>query len=363
MKKPLNKLRILFVAGTLGQGGAERQLFYMLRALRAAGCELLLLSLAKGEFWQKPLEGLGVRVVWIGPHPSPMLRLMKILRIASGFSPDLIQSQHFYTNIYAALAGRFLRVPHFGAIRSNLISEVKNNGLFGLLCLRIPKYLAANSKAAISRALQAGINPQNIFYLPNVINCDLFSPPLQKSNDRRYRLLSIGTLKTEKNFGAFIDVCIQLKKHLDIRAVLVGNGPERSRLEEKARRAGFQPEIFHFAGQSDNPLLYYHDADAFILTSLLEGTPNVIMEAMACGLPVVATRVGGVPELIEHGSTGFLVDPGDYECDQFVSRLVRLASDPNLCEQIGKNARQFILDEYDSRFMQSNLFSLYSQVL
>jgi glycosyltransferase involved in cell wall biosynthesis len=363
MKKPLNKLRILFIAGTLGQGGAERQLFYMLRALRAAGCELLLLSLTKGEFWQKPLEGLGVPVVWVGQYPSPLLRLMKILKFASRFSPDLIQSQHFYANVYAAFAGRYLGIPHLGAVRSNLISEMKNNGLFGRWCLRTPKYLAANSKAAITRALFLGINRHNIFYLPNVIDCDIFFPSPPKNRDQRFRLLSIGTLKAEKNFDVFIETCVQLANQLDIRATLVGNGPERSRLEEKARRAGFQAEIFRFAGQVDNPLPYYHDADAFISTSLLEGTPNVIMEAMACGLPVVATRVGGVPELIEDGSTGFLVEPGGYECEQFVSRLVRLASNPDLCEQIGKIARQFILDGYDSRSMQSSLFGLYRQVL
>ncbi len=363
MEKSLNKLRIVFIAGELGQGGAEKQLFHILRSLRAAGCEVLLLSLTKGEFWQAPIEKLGVSVVWIGQYHSPILRLFKAFHIISRFAPDIIQSGHFYTNLYTALVGRILNISHLGAIRSNVTAEIRNNGIFGRRCLLIPKYLVANSRAAISTAVQLGVDPQKIFYFQNVIDCDEFSPAQNTMISRRLRLLSIGSLKPEKNYGVLVDVCIELQKHLDIYAALVGEGPDRNYLQEKAQAAGMHEDVFCFAGKSENVLSYYQNTDVFLLPSLLEGTPNVVLEAMACGIPVIATRVGGISDLIEDSVTGCLVEPGVNAPEQFVQHLLRLAGDPHLRRQIGEMARQYVLDNHDSRTLEPHLKSLYAQVL
>ncbi len=354
--------RIAFITGTLGQGGAERQLFYAVRALHFAGYEVLLLSLTNGEFWQKQIEELGVPVIWVGQLRSPIFRLIKLLKSVLKFSPNIIQSQHFYVNLYVALVGRILNIPHLGAIRSNLTDEIRSNGIFGWWCLHFPRYLVVNSKAALQKALFLGIKPENIFLLPNTIDCDLFTPePAIDSNC--FRLLSIGSLARVKNFGVYIDVCDKLRNYLNIRAVLVGDGPERKSLEDKVCLLQLDSKIFHFAGRSDNVLQYYQNTDVFILSSLLEGTPNVVMEAMACGLPVVSTRVGGVDDLIENGITGYLIEPGDNECEQFVQILTFLAGNSELRKKLGENARKRMFEKNNNKFMSRDLKNIYSQVV
>ncbi|MFM8395386.1 MAG: glycosyltransferase, partial [Acidobacteriota bacterium] len=129
--------KIAFIAGTLGQGGAEKQLYHLLRALRDGGASLHLLCLTQGEFWEGPIRELGIPISWVGQSRSRLARLRHILAVLRGIAPQLVQSQHFYTNLYAALAGRLLRIPSVGAIRNDLFSELRHGGrLLGPLCLR-----------------------------------------------------------------------------------------------------------------------------------------------------------------------------------------------------------------------------------
>jgi glycosyltransferase involved in cell wall biosynthesis len=360
----LGKLRIVFIAGTLGMGGAERQLFYILQALRTTGCEVFLLCLTTGEFWQEPIEKLGVSVIWVGRHPSPVLRLIKIYRIVAGFSPDLVQSQHFYTNLYAALIGRLSAIHELGAIRNDVLSEIKSNGLWGTLCLRLPRAMAANSKSAIETATNLKVKPERLYYLPNVIDCTVFEPS-QHPPTQKLRILSIGRLGKQKNIGLLLEICSILKKSLksDFQIKIVGDGPERFWLEQKANSLGLFPNQLNFTGDTDNVLPYYHSADIFVLTSLWEGMPNVIMEAMACGLPIVATSVGGIIDLIDDGITGYLVKPGDSECEQFVNILTVLAGDSGLRQRLGQNARKLVVEKYNSKFLSYYLENVYSQII
>src|SRR5258706_1735559 len=94
----LGGLRVCFIAGTLGQGGAERQLFYMLQAMRAQGTPLRVLSLTQGEFWEQRIRALGVPVVWVGERTSRLARLCRIVKELAPDRPDVLQSSHFYTN-------------------------------------------------------------------------------------------------------------------------------------------------------------------------------------------------------------------------------------------------------------------------
>src|SRR5262245_10008242 len=96
----LSRLTISFLAGTLGQGGAERQLFYSLRTLKESGAHPQLFCLTRGEFWEEPIRDLGVPIRWIGKHQSRAVRLACLIDSLRKDRPMIIQSQHFYTNIY-----------------------------------------------------------------------------------------------------------------------------------------------------------------------------------------------------------------------------------------------------------------------
>ena len=113
----LSKLRICYLAGTLGQGGAERQLFYAAQALRRSGARVRILSLEPGGFWETPIKDLGVRVTCVGEHGSRLRRVLRIVRLLREEPADIVQSQHFYTNAYAAVAALLLNPKGIGALR------------------------------------------------------------------------------------------------------------------------------------------------------------------------------------------------------------------------------------------------------
>lgn len=359
----LSSLKVCFVAGTLGQGGAERQLYYMLRCLVQEGGRPYVLSLTRGEWWEDPIQALGVPVQWVGASRSPLLRLAAIARWVAKHRPTVVQSQHFYANLYAAVAARLAGAREVGALRSNGISEVRTNGtLFGRLNLRLPRHLAANSLEAIRNAQAMGVHSARLHLLPNVVDSGEFCPATEHG-ERCFTILGVGRLGKEKRFDRFVQVVARarLEAHGTIRGMLVGTGPERDRLMQFARECGLDSEDLLFAGREDRMVRRYHQADLLLLTSDYEGTPNVVLEAMACGLPVIAADVGGVKDIVEHGENGVLLHPEDV--DGMVDWVLRLAADEHLRKTMGNHARSIILQKHSPMAMPGHLTRLYKAVL
>jgi glycosyltransferase involved in cell wall biosynthesis len=338
----LENLKVSFIAGTLGKGGAERQLYHILNALVESGARPSLFCLTRGEFWEDKIKELGVPVTWVGQHRAKPMRLLRLIAELRKNPPDILQSQHFYTNLYAVGAARFLGLNEVGAIRCDTKNEVRDGGpVFGPLSLRTPRVIAANSRAGIKKAEEMGIPAKRLRLLPNVIDATQFESPTRNSGNP-IRIVGVGRLVEQKKFQHFLNVIARLQavSATDIRVKIVGDGPLRPQLEKRAVELGLKRETLRFAGALLDMSAVYREADIFLLTSAWEGTPNVVLEAMASGLPVVATRVGGVSEIISHGETGFLLDVGDENA--MAETLLQLINDPQLRATIGDNARQYV---------------------
>lgn len=358
----LSQLRVCFLAGTLGQGGAERQLFYLLKTLRGQGAAVQLLSLTRGEFWEAPIAELGVDVRWVGQRDSRLARLGRIIREARAFRPSILQSQHFYTNLYAAVAGRTLGVREIGALRCDGLSEVAEHGrTLGNMSLRWPRLIAANSRAAIEYAVRAGRSAASLFFLPNAIDAAQFSHADRPPNGI-VRLLAAGRLEEQKRVDRLLRVLTGLHQQsaTPFQAVIAGDGPLRPQLERQAAEAGLSG-VVEFRGVVREMKTAYQQADIFLLTSDFEGTPNVVLEAMAAGLPVVATRVGGVPDIIEHGVTGLLAEP---QAEAELTALLRqLTEQPERRAQLGEAARAHIEQQHALHRLPRVLTDLYHLAL
>ena len=277
----LNGLRICFLAGTLGQGGAERQLFYILNSLTNHGARLRLLSLTRGEFWEDKIRSLGVPVIWVGQQEARPVRLARIIAELRTDPPDVIQSQHFFTNLYAAVASRALGLREVGSVRGSVIRETKTLGKAGMFSLRMPRVVAANSKAAIDEAVSLGISPGRLHYLPNAINTNRFTPAAQRDRNL-IRLITVGRLIELKRLDLFLRALARLQHETSavVKGVVVGDGPLRGDLEHLAAKLGLLPDIVEFKGSVADVSLIYQEADVLVMTSESEGTPNVILEAM-----------------------------------------------------------------------------------
>lgn len=359
----LKGLRIAFIAGTLGQGGAERQLFYMVKTLIEHGAYPRVLCLTQGEFWEEKIRALGVPVIWVGQSTSRLMRLFRIVQELRYHPVDIVQSQHFYTNLYAVAAARLLALREVGAIRNDSFSEVWANGrLLGRLSLRTPRIIAANSRQGIQNAIKLGIPAERLFFLPNVVDTGYFRP-LTYRKRHQVRLLLVGRLVHQKRVDRFLTVLAKIRAiaEVPVSGLIVGDGPLRSILEQQAKALGLLPDGVEFRGQVSDMRPIYKEADILVLTSDWEGTPNVILEAMASGLPVVATKVGGVPEVVQHELTGYLVHPDDE--DSMVDVLLRLIHEPSLREEMGASGRAYVEKHHSLQRLPFLLQELYEEAL
>ena len=359
----LANLKVCFIAGTLGQGGAERQLYYILRALWQSGASLRVLSLTRGEFWEKKIQELGIPVTWVGQQGSKLLRLARIVAALRKQAPDVLQSQHFYTNLYAVAAARALGLREVGAIRCDGTSEVRDHGVVGgYLSLRAPRAMAVNSRAAIQNAIALGAVAERLCLLPNVVDTDHFKF-VSRREQGTIRLIAVGRLVEQKKLDLFLKMLARLRQRsrVPIRATIVGEGEQRPQLEQQARELGLLPDVVEFRGIVRDMNAVYRDADILVLTSDWEGTPNVVLEAMASGLTVVARPIGGVPEIIKHGETGFLTDSNDE--DAIANSMLKLVIDSRLRMKIGRSAAEHVNANYSPRQLPSYLTDIYTGVL
>jgi glycosyltransferase involved in cell wall biosynthesis len=176
--------------------------------------------------------------------------------------------------------------------------------------------------------------------------------------DNAWVVGSVGRLAPEKNQGLLIDAMgpmLDPRRHL----VIVGDGPERQHLAERAR-ATWRPELVHFTGPRQDIEQLLSAFDVFALTSASEGLPLVLLEAMAAGLPVVSTAVGGVPDLVEDQVTGFLVEPSSPSA--LMTKLIWLSGRPQKALDVAATARGRVLDRHSTERMTADYDALYARV-
>jgi len=354
-------MKVGFLAGTLGRGGAERQLVFMLQALINEGIEARVLCLTNGEAFEQEIRDLGVEVDWIGRSQSRVFRLGSLVRNLRKSPVDILQSAHFYTNIYVAIAARILGVRSIGAIRNDLISEITANGSFGKWQVALPNVLIANSRLAVKRALATGVQPEGINLLLNAVSER--NPDFKLDSGENLQVLFAGRLVPQKRPELFIELVSQLRDAFPQQAfkfMVAGDGPLRSGLEQMANDLGLMGTELIFLGEQSHIDEVYRTTDILVLTSRHEGTPNVILEAMSHGVPVVATRVGGVPEIVPEGC-GILVDPNDFAgLFRSVSSLVH---DYDLRNRMGRRAQEYVRKNHSIGYLQERLKIIYSGLM
>jgi glycosyltransferase involved in cell wall biosynthesis len=359
--KSLKGLRVCFVAGTLGQGGAERQLYYLLRTLRDAGACAKVLSLSAGEFWETPIRDLGFEISHVGGSSSRLKRLVRIGREARSFKPHIVQAQHFYVNLYAAVTARLFGCREIGAIRNDVISELANvGGPLSRASVRWPRVLAANSRAAVRNLVTMGVAQSRLFFLPNVIGNSHFAPGPAPPTDA-FVILCVGRLVAQKRFDLFLQALAQVSLKFPVKGIIAGDGPLRAELEAQAGRLGLLPGRVEFIGRVPDVRELYRRAHLLLLPSDHEGTPNVVLEAMASGVPVVGTRVGDMPDLLGEGSRGRLVAPGDLA--GLVSETSKLMYDAQARASLACKARAYVQSNHSDTALKDRLVELYSLVL
>lgn len=242
-----------------------------------------------------------------------------------------------------------------------------------LLCkiLNRADAIICESQHFADQLIAKGISRQLITVLPNGVDLEQFKPldkiPLRKQlslpNDRPI-IIAVGSLSHKKGHKYLLTALPKiLESYGPVRVVIVGEGEFRSSLESTITKLNLADHVFLTGFQKGETIPHWlNAADIFVLPSLLEGTPNILLEAMACQLPVVATAVGGVGCVIEDGENGFIIPPRSDT--RLAEAVISLLQDPALRERLSVKARNTVHSQYGSWKQQSaKLENLYSKIL
>jgi glycosyltransferase involved in cell wall biosynthesis len=334
----------------------------MIESLKDYPIDARVLTLTDGQPLQREIEDLGVPVEWVGARPSQAARLRAIVASLRSRPVDVVQSIHFYANLYAALPATLMRITSIGAIRGDGSEALRANRVFGLADLLLPDYLVVNSRPAHRYALDKGRSPARVRLVRNAVDTGRFTPDGKRgdgSSSDSLRLLFVGRLSGEKRADRFLRLvertCCHLP-HRQVEARIAGNGPDRPALQALRSSLGLDPARIQFLAEVDDTAPLYSWADILVLTSDHEGTPNVVLEAMAAGVPVVATAVGGVPDLLSQGG-GLLVRP-ERE-DALATAVSRLATDTKLATRLAEEGIRYVARNHSLDSLGAQLEELY----
>jgi glycosyltransferase involved in cell wall biosynthesis len=383
---------VLRVIARLNMGGPALHVAYLSAGLEERGYETTLVagSLAQGEESMAGVaEGLGVPVLTVPElhrEISPLRDLRAVYRLASIIREVRPTILHTHTakagaigRIGALLAGD-ARPPivvhtYHGHVLRGYFDPLRSNAfrLLERLLARGTTALVAVSPEVRDDLVALGVAPRDRF---TVIRLGIGLDERIGSGDEaagaetrrlmgiapsRFTVGWIGRMTGVKRTD---DVVVTLQKLLergvDACLVLVGDGPDREALESLAKRLGVVRNVL-FLGYQEEVAPYFAAFDAFVLTSLNEGTPVTTIEALAAGVPVVSTRVGGVPDVVREGIDGFLVEPGDTEA--MADRLARLAGDVELRRRMGAAGREHVQSRYAVGRLLDDVDHLYRTLL
>jgi glycosyltransferase involved in cell wall biosynthesis len=219
-----------------------------------------------------------------------------------------------------------------------------------------------------ARQLEAqGVRPERIEIVHNAVRPDWGREARRPENAAALRaelhltpearvILIVGRLSREKDHLTLVDAVSRLRPRFPVHLVIVGEGPERARIEERVRASGLENRVT-LTGHRNPAEPFYGIADLAVLASRSEGSPNALLEAMAAGVPVVATAVGGVPEIAADRENALLVRPG--ETAGMAEALGRLLADPSLGEALAARARRLVGERYTPEERTRRLVEIY----
>jgi glycosyltransferase involved in cell wall biosynthesis len=287
--------------------------------------------------------------------------LVELTRLLRRERPDILHASSSKAGILGRLAAFAARVP-VRVFTAHGWAFAAHTGLASRLYrwadrlvrpLTTVTVCVAEQQRAIG--LAAGTcDAEHTVVIPNAV--EAATAPRADANGRRPVVVAVGRLKAPKDFLTLVRALVQLPRG-SCEALLVGDGPDRPTLEEEIKALGLSEHV-HLAGERHDVPELLAAADVFVLPSRSEGMPVSVLEAMAAGLPVVASRVGGVPELVADERTGILVEPGD--ADALAAALVRLVGDPGLRRELGGAGRARVEERFDVDAFRRAHVELYS---
>jgi glycosyltransferase involved in cell wall biosynthesis len=318
---------------------------------------------------ERRMDEAGVRYFGLGRRSSTDLyRWLPLSRILRRERVDVLHAHMFGSNAWGTVIGRLARVPvivaheHTWSYEGRPLRRLVDREVIG----RGSTVFIAVSRDDRRKMIEIeGVNPKKILHVPNGIA----PPPPPSGADVRSELGipagapvigTVSVLRPQKALDGFIRASAQLlRDNPDLRVLLAGDGPLRGELTELVDSLGAADRLMMLGYRSDAPDVMAA-LDVAVSSSAFEGSPLAVMEYMEAARPIVATRVGGVPDLIEDGVNGLLVEPGDVPA--LAGAIRRLLDDPDAARRMGEAARERRRREFTVDLMVRRFEALYERL-
>ena len=332
-------LRIMLVTTSIGRGGAETQVYLLARELARRGHAIEVTSLRDAEAYEQELADLRIPFHSLGmrrgvPDPRAVARLARHVR---RFRPHVVHSHMIHANLLARVARPLAWAP----VQVSTAHNLSEGGRGRDLAYRATDSLATLTtnvcRRCVDRFARVGAVPRRrIRYMPNGLDLAEFErDPAARSRSRealgvgeRFLWLAVGRLDVQKDYPTMLRAIRAARDRDDeFEVAIVSGGPEEDRLVAMRDELGLPPGRVRFLGSRDDVPALMSAADGYLMSSAWEGLPMVLLEASAAGLPIVATDVGGNPEIVDHERTGLLVPAGDP--DALAGAMTRVTTAPD----------------------------------
>jgi glycosyltransferase involved in cell wall biosynthesis len=378
MVAPSGSLRVLHFRSTFTFAGPERGLLTLGPPLREAGVTVKIIAYYRRRTSAPAAHPLVERgrhemldVEQWDDHSKFSWRTVRCLadELRRG-RYDLLVTHDHKTNLIGYLAAQRSTTPRLSVAHGYDLS-MRRMYLYravDLLVLRFYPRIVTVCDALRHELIAAGLRPGRICFVPNAIDITRFTTgAVERARLWRQRLTDTGTpviltvarLDRQKGLKHLVRAAAEIHRVGQKAQVwIVGDGPLRARLKTQIRALGLDDVVRLLGHQSDIAALTMA-SDVCVMPSLGEGLSNALLEAMACAKPVVATAVGGTPELVRDGMTGWLVPPRQPEL--LAAAVVRILREPDLGTRIGLQARAFVEDRFDASRIAARMAAVYRQ--
>lgn len=359
--------KVLFVVLSLDPGGTERLVIQLASALRPRA-DICVCCLDSEGSWASEIRDLEIPILTMNRKPgfSPAISI-KIAREITQRGISIAHCFHYSPFVYTALASRFSRIEGLVYTETGRLTDSSpspKRRLVNSILARLPGTFVAVSKELRQHMISEGFSAERV----GVVYCGIHPGSSPTNRDRAQARKDLGLssgqavigtvarLDPVKNLGSLIDAYSDFRSRLpNSKLVILGDGEERGSLELRARELGVGGDVV-FAGRVPDVRSLLPALDLFVNCSVTEGVSLTILEAMAASIPVVATAVGGTPEVVQHEKTGLLVPPNDRVA--LARALTQAIRDRPRSVELGKAGR----DLFEARFTSNRMVQQYLQI-
>ena len=345
-------------------GGTERQMTELVRRLDSRRWQVHLVCLRRHGAWFDRAAEFAASVsefpITSFSHATTFAQMRAFARWCRDQRIVLVHSSELYSNIFFLPGAAMARVP----VRVGSRREIAAGKSAAQIAAQRGAYtfahrVVANAQAAASRLRREGFAASRISVVPNGLDLARFTPRVLPSKLRR--IVMVANLRPGKGHATLIAAAPSiLKRFPDARFELIGDGTERQSLEDLVRARGLT-SAFTFAGHAENVPERLATADLFTLPSESEAFPNAVLEAMAAGLPIVASAVGGICEVVHPERTGILVQPRDPQ--GLSDGICRLLTNSHEAHALAAGGRALVESQFSFDRMVSSIEQLYEEEL